>query len=194
MNTLNIDTTTSYAIEDYNLDSLKRSRASIVYRARQRKMSNNRWVKTKTGCTDYENYSSIITTILAKPAHRQIVNVIIVLRKMGSKYQTVVFGPQKGTSLRRTASFDIFCVKISVGVYLPYITGEYTWRQQAELTVNCYVGHRMLLSVVKSCASSTDAAVVADSHVIHRQVQWPAVAGHRIVGWFQAIQQPTVVC
>jgi len=36
--------------------------------------------------------------------------------KKGCKAQLLVLRPQKGTSLRGTASFDVFCVKIRAGV------------------------------------------------------------------------------
>jgi len=35
------------------------------------------------------------------------------LQKWGSKYYFLFSKPPKGTSLRGTASFDVFCVKIS---------------------------------------------------------------------------------
>ena len=35
----------------------------------------------------------------------------------GSKYYLLFSKPPKGTSLRGTASFDVFCVKISFGVW-----------------------------------------------------------------------------
>jgi len=36
-------------------------------------------------------------------------------RKWGSERKILLLKPPKGTSLRETASFDIFCVKVSVG-------------------------------------------------------------------------------